>query len=35
MKARIPGSLDEAVEYSEDITKHPEVTVGKAGGVAV
>ncbi|KAH4248442.1 hypothetical protein HBI24_137470 [Parastagonospora nodorum] len=33
-KAHIPQDADKPISYSEKVVKHPEVTSGKAGGVA-
>ena len=33
-KAHIPDDPTATIEYSEDVVMHPEVTIGKAGGVA-
>ncbi|KAF2026103.1 tyrosinase [Setomelanomma holmii] len=33
--ARIPSDPNKPIEYSKDIVPHPEVTIGKAGGVVV
>jgi hypothetical protein len=32
-QAYIPDDPNKAIEYSEEVTKYPEVTMGKAGGV--
>jgi tyrosinase len=33
-QAKIPNGPTKPIRYSEEVVKHPEVTIGKAGGVA-